>query len=231
MMDAESARALRRGCEVIIQVAITDGGVSFVELQFQVGETSFGLTPKELLSHPEPYVEMPTSQHWEPSPTPKEWKLLVQTLYDHRADPKVFSTVPTESSSSMYEAIILSVDAMKDLSGYDISVVSDVLLLFIKSTGGLFLPLNFLFEDVEFLNEISDPENRRVVRVLCALCREIVRSSPINITLEELLSPIAQAIVSRRLEPNEVSEVTKALAVYSQTVNSIEYEMNSENAM
>ncbi|BFU25539.1 inositol polyphosphate 5-phosphatase, putative [Entamoeba histolytica HM-1:IMSS-B] len=229
-MTAENIHLIRKiGNDFIMQIMIQDGGVFFVEIIFKISQTSFGLSPKQLLQHPDPFIISSSTTSIKKTLLPKEIVLFINALNKHKEDPKIFTTLPTIERFELYESVFHSVDSMEELDKYNICVLSEAFVLYIQAMGGIFTPTIFISEDKEVTDNIIEPENNVLVRVICSLCKDISKVSPLNLTLNEVLSYFSQALVNRKLEMNEFSEITNEIATYAQSVRSVEKEMVETN--
>ncbi|EDR29517.1 type II inositol-1-1,4,5-trisphosphate 5-phosphatase rlated, putative [Entamoeba dispar SAW760] len=229
-MTAENIHLMRKiGNDFIMQIMIQDGGVFFVEIIFKISQTSFGLSLKQLLQHPEPFIISSSIVSFQKTLLPKEIILFINTLNKHKEDPKIFTTLPTIERFEIYESIFHSVDSMEELDKYNICALSEAFILYIQAMGGIFIPTLFISKDKNLTDNIIEPENMVLLRVICSLCKEISKVSPLNLSLNELLSYFSQALVNRKLEMNEFSEITNEIVTCAQNVRSIEKEMTEAN--
>ncbi|ELP85391.1 phosphoinositide 5-phosphatase, putative [Entamoeba invadens IP1] len=221
ILNAESAKSIRNKDDIILQVSIEDGAIFFVELIYQVDNTSFGLSHKELLEHKKPYLEVQSSQQIVGKTVAKEIILFLNTLLSRKAETQIFTSIPTNEHGEIYQSIILSVDAMKDLGGYDTCSLSEAFLLYIRAMGGI-IPIELANETEIFgIKKCCSPENTALINVICALCKEISDNSLLNLTTEDLISCFTQNMVFVKLEVWQFVNVTKLLCRYTESVKPI----------
>ena len=112
---------------------------------------------------------------------------------------------------------------MKSLINYDILSLSECFIVFIKSMNGLFNS-----SDYNSLNSI-DIENLYVIKLICALCKEINLTQP-KLTLKYLLSLFIQPIVNKELNSTEYQQLFQTLLNLTENIKSLKDELNTINS-
>ena len=226
--DEKTIKILREtNNSTIIQINIVDGSIFYIYLSFQLLKTSFGLSPKELINHPLPFVQLPSSQKVSASGIPKEFRLMLQALYVNRVDPNIFIHKPTKEHSGLYETILLSIDCCKPLVGYDIGCLSECLLLYLEAMGGLILLTSGSIGNVSKFLERNENTAIGIVRMICCLCKEISTIHPRSHSLQKMYTLLAQPLTKKQLDQNEINEVVTLLLNYTKTLKSYKDELTT----
>ncbi|KAL7716045.1 Inositol polyphosphate 5-phosphatase [Entamoeba marina] len=286
ILNAESAKSIREKKVIIMELKVVDGSVYYIEVEYHVVQTSFGLSLKELCDHPLPFNERSDNDHLEKndlveenpsdevqlkdntstikslsgstnsntikglsestntikelsinketmkehiqSNLPKEIQLFISALKLQKTNSSIFTTIPNNMYNDIYANIFEYVDNCWNLFDFDLCRLSEAFLLFVGATGGLLTPMVLLYGDIDVINELCDGVNKQFIRVLCALCRDVSICSSVGRSTEEILTYFSQSLVQRKLEMNELAEIGHILKIYTQTVKSIEFEMENE---
>ncbi|ELP94129.1 phosphoinositide 5-phosphatase, putative [Entamoeba invadens IP1] len=225
MMTAENVRNIREGKQFIIQVSVLNGPSSFIEVVYTTNETSFGLSPEELIKHQEPFLKFPSTEACGTHKVPKEILSFVNVLDSNKTSKTLFTTIPSNTNIDFYQSIFLSVDAMKGLGLYDVNLLSEAFLIYLRALGQLFTMSIFMVNDIDVLDENCSETNRRVLRVVIALCKEIAIEGQNGKSLKELLGTIVEYMSIGKTEQTTDEEIVLLLLTYSQKVKTLQEEL------
>ncbi|KAL7719997.1 Inositol polyphosphate 5-phosphatase [Entamoeba marina] len=225
-MNAQNVKSLKENKIVIIEIQVIEGSVYYIEVDYSICKTTFGLSPNELINESQPLSD--TDIHDLPiqSKLPKEFLLFIMALSNFKTSTEIFTTVPSPEYFDIYSMIFEHVDNVKELNDFDVCRISEAFWLFIRASGGL-LPITMI-DDNSKIDDVCSGSNKQFIRVVCALCYEISKSSSTERSIEELLTYIASSFVQKKLESNECAKIVKKLKNYALTVKSVEEELKND---